>query len=190
MRRRVVASIVVVLFGALLALAGCGDEPVVVSREALGTVVTITAYGEDEDAVTAAIEGAYTAMAAVEAQLDAYDNASAIAQFNANPYAPAALPPDANTILDEVGALGVGADFSPSLLGVVRLYDFEGSAVTRQQINGIASMSWRPVTRRLGDAFARGIDLSIEFDEDKYVGTGLFLFASVLERFLGRTDLS
>jgi type VI secretion system protein ImpG len=29
------------------------------------------------------------------------------------------------------------------------------------------------------------VDLTIEFDEDKYVGTGLFLFASVLERFLG-----
>jgi type VI secretion system protein ImpG len=27
--------------------------------------------------------------------------------------------------------------------------------------------------------------VSVEFDEEKYVGTGLYLFASVLERFLG-----
>jgi len=72
-----------------------------------------------------------------------------------------------------------------ALKEILTLYDFEGSAVTRQQINGIVGMSWNPITRRLGEAFARGIDLTIEFDEDKYVGTGLFLFASVLERFLG-----
>jgi type VI secretion system protein ImpG len=38
----------------------------------------------------------------------------------------------------------------------------------------------------MGEGFARGVHVTIEFDEDKYVGTGLFLFASVLERFLGQ----
>ena len=33
--------------------------------------------------------------------------------------------------------------------------------------------------------FCRGIELTIEFDEDKYVGSGPFLFACVIERFLG-----
>jgi thiamine biosynthesis lipoprotein len=128
MKRIGVLGTVLVLLGALSVLTGCGgDEPVVVSREALGTVVTVTAYGEDEAAVTAAIESAYAAMAAVEAQIDAYDAASMISQFNANPYTPAVLPAEANVILNEVSVLGVGADFSPSLLGVERLYDFEGS---------------------------------------------------------------
>jgi type VI secretion system protein ImpG len=27
--------------------------------------------------------------------------------------------------------------------------------------------------------------VTLEFDEEKYIGTGIFLFASVLERFLG-----
>ena len=27
--------------------------------------------------------------------------------------------------------------------------------------------------------------MTIEFDEEKYVGSGVFLFASVLEKFLG-----
>ena len=42
------------------------------------------------------------------------------------------------------------------------------------------------LTKRIGQAFCRGVQVTIEFDEDKYVGTGLFLFASVLERFLGQ----
>ena len=34
--------------------------------------------------------------------------------------------------------------------------------------------------------FCRGVEVTVEFDEEKYVGTGAFLFASVLERFLGQ----
>ena len=33
--------------------------------------------------------------------------------------------------------------------------------------------------------FCRGVEITIELDEAKYVGTGAFLFACVLERFLG-----
>jgi type VI secretion system protein ImpG len=32
--------------------------------------------------------------------------------------------------------------------------------------------------------FCRGIEVNIRFDEDRYVGTGVYLFAAVLERFL------
>lgn len=121
--RRLLAALALL---AIAFLSGCSDKPVEVSREALGTVVSVTAYGEDEDAVTAAVEQAYAAMAAVEAQLDVYDQASALTQLNANPYQAAALPPDAIAILDQVNALGVSAEFSPTLLGVTRLYDFGG----------------------------------------------------------------
>jgi type VI secretion system protein ImpG len=31
----------------------------------------------------------------------------------------------------------------------------------------------------------RGVETTIEFDEDQFVGSGIYLFASVLERFLG-----
>lgn len=116
---------------ALLAVPGCNrNRAVDVSREALGTVVSITAYGEDEEAVRAAIDGAFATMAAVQAQVDAYDAASALSQFNANPYQPAPLPAEANQMLDAITALGVSAEFSPSLLGVTRLYAFgEGGRV-------------------------------------------------------------
>ena len=176
MRRAFVVSIIVVLSGALLALAGCGDEPVVVSREALGTVVTITAYGEDEAAVTAAIDGAYAAMTAVEGQLDAYNNASAIAQFNLTPYTPAAIPADANVILDEIGGLGVSADFSPTLLGVLRLYDFEGAPKVPGDADLALAVAAANTFRRNGDGtveFMRGDNPDTRLDAGGLLAPGL-----------------
>jgi type VI secretion system protein ImpG len=83
-----------------------------------------------------------------------------------------------------------------ALQEILRLYDFSDpeagqqmSAVTRQVIEGILSVSSRRVVGRTGtpvsSGFARGVEVAIELDEQKYVGTGVFLFASVLERFLG-----
>jgi len=73
-----------------------------------------------------------------------------------------------------------------ALREILRLYDFDNSPATRQQINGIASLKAEPVTKRIGPSFGRGVQVTIQFDEDKYIGTGLYLFASVLERFLGQ----
>jgi type VI secretion system protein ImpG len=39
---------------------------------------------------------------------------------------------------------------------------------------------------RLGRAFCRGIEIELLFNEDKYVGSSIYLFASVLERFLAQ----
>ena len=73
-----------------------------------------------------------------------------------------------------------------ALKEILRLYDFDNSPVTWQQINGIVSLKSVPVTKRIGRFFGRGIQVTIQFDENKYVGTGLYLFASVLERFLAQ----
>lgn len=73
-----------------------------------------------------------------------------------------------------------------ALREILRLYDFDNSPATRQQINGISRLSSRYITRRLGRSMGRGVQVVIEFDEDKYVGMGIFLFASILERFLGQ----
>ncbi|MGF1583091.1 MAG: type VI secretion system baseplate subunit TssF [Gemmataceae bacterium] len=84
-----------------------------------------------------------------------------------------------------------------ALQEMFRLYDFSDpdagqqqmAAINRQLIDGIVSMSTRRVVGRTGgdtaSGFARGIEVTLEFDEQKYIGTGAFLFASVLERFLG-----
>lgn len=87
-------------------------------------------------------------------------------------------------------------DGCSALQEILRLYDFSDpeagqqlSAVVRQVIEGILGLSSRRVVGRTGgptsSGFARGVEVTIEFDEQKYVGTGMFLFASVLERFLG-----
>jgi type VI secretion system protein ImpG len=73
-----------------------------------------------------------------------------------------------------------------ALKEILKLYDFDNSPSTRQQINGIVSLQSQHVTRRIGQSFCRGVQVTIEFDEDKFVGTGLYLFASVLEKFLGQ----
>lgn len=73
-----------------------------------------------------------------------------------------------------------------SLREILKLYDFENSPVTRQQIDGIVGLQTRHVTRRIGQSFCRGIETSVTFDEEKFVGSGLYLFACVLERFLGQ----
>jgi len=79
---------------------------------------------------------------------------------------------------------------------ILRLYDFsdvdpgqrQQSEVNRQLIDGLTGLKSRFVVGRVPhspNGFCRGVEVTLEFDEQKYVGTGVFLFASVLERFLG-----
>lgn len=163
----------------LAALAGCGaNEPVVVSREALGTAVSITAYGEDEEAVRAAIEGAFGAMTAVEAALNAYDPNTPLSQFNATPYRPAVLPADATTVLDSVAALSVSADFSPTLLGVTRLYNFEGGGTVPDPADlALALTASRTFVRSDGATgeFMRGDNPDARLDSGGALAPGLDL---------------
>ena len=76
-----------------------------------------------------------------------------------------------------------------ALQEILKLYDFSDSQVIRQQINGITNVTSRQVVGRPSsmswNGFCRGLEVTIEFDEEKYVGSGVFLFASVLEKFLG-----
>lgn len=73
-----------------------------------------------------------------------------------------------------------------ALKELLKLYDFDDSPATRQQIQGIVGLKSAYVTRRIGQSFCRGLSVTMEFDEDKYVGSGLYLFASILERFLAQ----
>jgi type VI secretion system protein ImpG len=73
-----------------------------------------------------------------------------------------------------------------ALKEILKLYDFDNSLSSQQQINGIVSIETRHVTKRIQRTFCRGVQVTITFDEDKYVGTGLFIFACVLEHFLAQ----
>jgi type VI secretion system protein ImpG len=76
-----------------------------------------------------------------------------------------------------------------ALREILMLYDFMDSAATRKQILGLRKIQSRRVVRqtgsRIGTGFVRGIETTLEFDETQFVGSGVFLFAAVLERFLG-----
>ncbi|HSK74083.1 MAG TPA: type VI secretion system baseplate subunit TssF [Pyrinomonadaceae bacterium] len=75
-----------------------------------------------------------------------------------------------------------------ALQEILQLYNFDDSVVTRQQILGITGIESRKVVRRVGErvgtGFVRGLETTLTFDEELFVGSGMFLFASVLERFL------
>lgn len=75
-----------------------------------------------------------------------------------------------------------------ALRELLELYDFGGSGPGGKQIQGIAHVETEPWYARVegehGIAFARGRKVTVEFDEAQYSGAGIYLLASVLERFL------
>jgi len=149
--RTVTVTIAAVLAVTLLFAAGCskGDEPYLESREALGTVVGITAYpgsSADESATAQAVDKAYLDMRTAEIALDAYANqmwidsrfeigydpaperyADSIVAFNTSPFLWRILPAQAERLIERVDALGVSEYFSPALFEVTALYGFEAS---------------------------------------------------------------
>jgi type VI secretion system protein ImpG len=58
-----------------------------------------------------------------------------------------------------------------------------------RQISGISAITskrhFARVVSEHGISFARGIRVEMEFDEENFVGSGVYLFASILEQFLG-----
>jgi len=76
-----------------------------------------------------------------------------------------------------------------ALQEILYLYNFNDSSITRKQILGVTGIESRNIVRqiggRVGTGFVRGFETTLTFDEDQFVGSGLFLFACVLERFLG-----
>jgi type VI secretion system protein ImpG len=75
-----------------------------------------------------------------------------------------------------------------ALREILKLYDFADSAETRSQIDGITAVSSRRVVGSIRTGgpltYCKGTEVTVQFDEERYAGSGLFLFASVLERFL------
>lgn len=71
---------------------------------------------------------------------------------------------------------------------LLRLHNAGDSAGGERQIQGLSAITSTPSYARVpaeeGLSFARGRRVDIEFDEEFFPGGGIFLFASVLERFL------
>lgn len=82
-----------------------------------------------------------------------------------------------------------GEEGAEALREILKLYDFADSAGTRAVIDGVLSIRSRRVVGRVGGdvaaGFCRGVEATLHFDEERFTGSGVFLFAAVLERFLG-----
>jgi type VI secretion system protein ImpG len=76
-----------------------------------------------------------------------------------------------------------------ALRELLRLHNAGDSISGEKQIQGIRDVHGSPVYARIesehGITFARGHRVQIDFDEEQFAGGGVFLLASVLERFLG-----
>lgn len=80
-------------------------------------------------------------------------------------------------------------DRAHALREILRLYDFAETDESRKMIDGVLSVRHRRVAGRVGNALeggvVRGVEVTVQFDEDGFTGGGLYLFAAVLERFFG-----
>jgi len=76
-----------------------------------------------------------------------------------------------------------------ALQQILRLYNFADSAASRKVIDGLLDVrSSRHFARVASDteiAFTRGTRIELVLDEDQFVGNGVYLFASIVEHFLG-----
>ncbi len=80
-----------------------------------------------------------------------------------------------------------GVSGADALKEVLRLYAFRDTPETTTAIEALMSVTSQPGTARAPGrmgAFCRGLDVTLEFDPRAWQVGGLFLLASVLERFL------
>lgn len=88
--------------------------------------------------------------------------------------------------LNYLSLVSEGRDAFQELL---RLYNFTGSTYSEKHIEGItelaASRHFARVDSEDGVTFARGTKVDMEFDEEQFTGAGVYLFAAVIEQFLG-----
>jgi type VI secretion system protein ImpG len=76
-----------------------------------------------------------------------------------------------------------------ALQELLKLYDFSSSPHAIKQIEGIvdlrSSQQFARIVSEQGIAFTRGTRVEITLDEESFAGSGVYLFSSVLEHFLG-----
>jgi len=76
-----------------------------------------------------------------------------------------------------------------ALQEILRLHNLSDQAATENQVGAILKMKSSPhfalVESPYGLAPARGTLVEMEFDEQQFAGAGLYLFAAMLDRFLG-----
>jgi type VI secretion system protein ImpG len=73
---------------------------------------------------------------------------------------------------------------------MLKLYTQAGDRQTARQIEGVLSVQSRPILRRVKIpgpiTFARGLEVTITFDEPALEGIGVFIMGAVMEQFLAK----
>ena len=77
-----------------------------------------------------------------------------------------------------------------ALRDILKLYGDSNDLQIRKQIDGVKSITCKPVVRRVTTstsiAFARGLEIAVTFEEALSEGTGVFLLGAVLARFFAK----
>jgi type VI secretion system protein ImpG len=81
-------------------------------------------------------------------------------------------------------------DGAGGLRDILKLYADANDRQIARQIEGVLSVKSKPVIRRVRTpgpiAFARGLEIALNFDELAFEGTGVFIFGAVLEQFFAK----
>jgi type VI secretion system protein ImpG len=82
---------------------------------------------------------------------------------------------------------GTGAEALRELIG---LYAPEGDRVVQRHLEGITGVTSRPIVRWMKDdalsTAVRGLEITLQCDEDFFEGSGAYVLGAVLERYLRR----
>lgn len=80
-----------------------------------------------------------------------------------------------------------GEDSLKALKEILQLYSFSDKPYHLDQIEGISEIASRRVVANVGKelwrGFTRGLEITLTFDDTKFVGSGAFLLATVLNNF-------
>lgn len=89
------------------------------------------------------------------------------------------------SLVDEDGDEGASA-----MRSLLSLYSDENDIAMSRQIDGLKSISSRPIYGRIPTdgpiTFGRGLEITLTCEENAFEGTGVFLFGQVMEEFLAK----
>jgi len=93
--------------------------------------------------------------------------------------------------LNYLSLLDVGSETgAEGLREILKLYADPNDRQTLKQIDGVRSVRYKPIIRRVQTpgpiTFARGLEITVLFDEQAYEGQGVFVLGAVLEQFFAK----
>jgi type VI secretion system protein ImpG len=93
--------------------------------------------------------------------------------------------------LNYLSITGEGPDRgSGGLREMLRLYGDSGDTTVQKQIDGVRSIQSEPIIRQLSSSgpltFGRGLEVTIELDEESFEGIGVYLLGAVLDQFFSK----